>query len=168
MTRKTNKTPSEIFQELQAKTEAARIRMAKAEAQDNPILAQLQASIDAETKAIVTLSRKLAGKNSFANRIEAAEKRLTWVRAEQALTIAQDKNAKARKDALQHGLADLALRISEGQSVTGEDVNAILANLPVADNLPALIAAEQAAKQDWKDTVAKNGGDSSAEETPAA
>ena len=159
MARNTSKTPTQIAQELQARADAAKIRAAKSDAAGNPLLAQVQSMIDAENKSIAGFARKLSGKNSFENRVNSAELRLDWIRAEQALTVAQNVNSKATKDYLQHSMAGLAVRIADGETITQADIDAIGENLPVDSSMASLIEAETNAKNAWRSFVAANDGD---------
>ena len=159
MARNTSKTPAQIAQELQARADAAKIRAAKSDAAGNPLLAQVQTMVDNENKAIAGFARKLSGKNSFANRITSAELRLDWIRAEQALTVAQNASSKSIKDYLQHSMAGLAVRIADGETIVQADIDAIGQNFPVDPNMAALIEAETYAKNAWRAFVAANDGD---------
>ena len=150
MTRKTNKTPKEIALEAMARAERANLRAAQAEANENPLLAQVQNAIENENKTINTLSRKLNGPNSFVNRIASTVARLDWIKAEASLVGMQDQLARERKNALQHGMADLALRMQKGEAVGPNDVQVILDNLPQSDMLASLIALEAEKKAAWK------------------
>jgi hypothetical protein len=167
MARNTSKTPAQIAQELQARADAAKIRAAKADSEGNPFLSQVQDMIDSTNKRIALYSRKLTGKNSFENRIRSAELRLTWIKAENALTVAENDLAKARKDYLQHSLAGMAIQVADGASMSDENVQAIVANLPEMEALGNLLTTESAAKEAWRNFVAENGGET-ATETQAA
>ena len=159
MARNTSKTPAQIAQELQARATAAAIRAAKSEAQDNPMMAQIQALIDSTNKSIAGFARKLSGKNSFDNRVKSAELRLDWIRAEQALTIAENKLQKVSKDYLQHSMAGLAVKIADGEAVGPNEVNEIINNLPTDPNMAELAFRETETKNAWRDFVAANDGE---------
>lgn len=150
MARPTTKTPQEIAANAMAAAERARLRAVKAETSDNPLVASLQKELDTYNKDIAALSRKLTGKNSFANRIANAEARMRWILAEEAETKAKDSLYRATKDYLQHSMADLAIRVSEGKAVTNDDVATILANVPTLPILASLTLETERLSKEWR------------------
>ena len=161
MARPTTKTPQEIANIAIAAAERAKLRAVKAETSDNPIVASLQKELDAYNKDIAALSRKLTGKNSFANRIANANARMAWIVAEQAETNAKDSLYRQVKDYLQHSLASVAIRISEGQTVSNDDVSNIIANVPTDSNLTELSLNTERLSKEWRAlTQAQEAGDS--------
>lgn len=156
MARPTQKTPEQLIAELETRLANARLRTAKAVAVGNPQVAKVQSVLDSVNKEIADYSRKLVGPNSFENRIKGIALRSAWIEAERNEIVASDTLARNVKDYLQHSMASLAVRVSEGQAITDGDVQSILDNVPTDPNLPALMQATSDAHTAWKGFTESN------------
>lgn len=162
MARPTSKSPRQIAEEAIAAAERAKVRAAKAEAAQNPRMAEIVNTIEGIDKALNGYSRKLKGPNSFENRLKSAELRTAWIRAEQALVTAQDALDRATKDYYQHSIAGLAVRISAGETITDADMIEIGNNVPQDPGILALATACNDAETAWRSFVAQNKGEANA------
>lgn len=149
MARPTTKTPQQLFEEAQKKAEAAKVRLAKATAATNPQIATLNGVLDSYNKDIAAFSRKLVGRNSFANRLRSLELRKAWVEAEQREIVASDAAVRKVKDYVQHSIAGLSVRIANGETVTDADVQEVMNNLPTS-NLYELTITTMEAETAWR------------------
>ena len=154
MARKSTKTPAEITAELEKKLAAAKLREAMASTQDNPHVARLSSVIDDYSKEINVLSRKLKGPNSFENRLKSADLRTAWIRAEQAMTVAEDAYLRKAKQYVQTSLASIGERIGKGEKVSDADISDILNRIPEPDGLADLRVAEMETEAAWREFVA--------------
>lgn len=150
MARPTKKTPAELIAELETRLLNTRLKAAKSVAADNPQVSKIQSVLDSYTKEITDYSRKLVGPNSFENRLRGIVFRQAWIEAEQAEIVASDRLARSCKDYLQHSLADMSMRVSNGETIGDEFVDTVLANVPTDSNLPALMQATTEAHTAWK------------------
>lgn len=167
MARPTTKTPAQILAELEAKTQAARIRLAQEGAKANPIMAKMVATRDAIAKDINALSRKLKGPQSFNMRKLGIALRSAWIEAEEAQTIAQDTLLRQRKDFVDASMAVLADRIAKGETVTDSDVTNILASMPNNPEIVGLILATETASQAFREFTAEKNANQKDSDTVA-
>jgi capsule polysaccharide export protein KpsE/RkpR len=153
MARKSNKSPQELLKEYEDRANRARIRIVSEEAKKNPTIAKLQTALDSFNKEIAANSRKLAGPNSFDNRIKSAEMRLTWIHAEQEAVIAAEAQAQECRKYLQNQVNDLTLRMSKGEQIADETVSEILENMPTDPNVAELVAKAELLNNEWRDAA---------------
>lgn len=156
MARPSKKTPEQLVAELETRLANARLRTAKAVAVGNPQVAKVQSVLDSVNKEIADYSRKLVGPNSFENRIKGIALRSAWIEAERNEIVASDALSRSVKDYLQHSMAGLAIRVSNGEAIADTDITEILNNVPTDPNLPALMQATSDAHTAWKGFTESN------------
>lgn len=156
MARPSKKTPEQLVAELETRLANARLRTAKAVAVGNPQVAKVQSVLDSVNKEIADYSRKLVGPNSFENRIKGIALRSAWIEAERNEIVASDTLARSVKDYLQHSMAGLAVRVSNGETIADTDITEILNNVPTDPSLPALMQATSDAHTAWKGFTESN------------
>lgn len=132
-TRGKNRSPEEIIQARLDEIAKIQARQILKGGEDNPILAPLVAALKSEETARNACLVKLKGNNSFKNRLEIADLKLTWIKAQQAFTIAQSVASQARKEYFR-----VALQGMMTGEITEENVQVVLDSAPYDSSLSAL------------------------------
>tara|TARA_R110000772_G_scaffold107412_3_gene209758 strand:+ start:3059 stop:3577 length:519 start_codon:yes stop_codon:yes gene_type:complete len=146
MTRSTNKSPTQIREEMEAKLEAAKIREAKSLAGTNEYVGQLQGLYDAVMNEKAAISRQQNGPQSFHNRRQGFALRLLEIEAGETLAGVQASNCETLQEFYQEGINSLAKTIADGGTLQQSDVDYILGDMPP-------VAHCEAYQKDFDDAV---------------